>query len=224
MLNLVRKTWLQTAAVTIAWAAIQPGIVFAQNSGVAGDGTMRLMWRGTDSHISLWKFDASSAMNSTIYREHGPYNGWQPIALTTANNNNSYVLWRHTNGSISLWLVDANLNYVTSRVYGPYDGWIAESLSVETIGGINKDRFRVIWRNTSGAVSLWLVDASLNLVNSRVYGPYFGWTPSSGSSSSARASSVGAAAEAAVSGGEADPKAAAAMALPSGQATQMPEQ
>lgn len=224
MLNLVGKTWLQTAAVTIAWAVIQPGLLCAQNSGVAGDGTMRLMWRGTDSHISLWKFDASNGINFTAYREHGPYNGWQPIALTTANNNNSYVLWRHTNGSISLWLVDANLNYVTSRVYGPYDGWIAESVSVETIGGVNKDRFRVIWRNTSGAVSVWIVDANLNLVNSHVHGPFFGWTPSSGTSSSLRASVLDTAPDGAAFSGQADPKAAAAMALPSGPSTPMPEQ
>jgi hypothetical protein len=224
MLNLVRKTWCHTAAVTIAWAVIQPGLLCAQNSGVAGDGTMRLMWRGTDSHISLWKFDASAGMNFTTYKEHGPFNGWQPLALTTANNNNSYVLWRHTNGSISLWLVDANLNYLTSHVYGPYDGWIAESLSVETIGGINKDRFRVIWRNTSGAVSLWLVDANLNLVNSHVYGPYFGWTPSSGTSAAVRALSADTSSVGSSSDNAADPKAAAAMALPSGPATSMPEQ
>jgi hypothetical protein len=176
MLKALRNRWLQIAVTMIASIVITPGFISAQNSGVGGDGTMRLMWTGTDSHISLWKLDASNNINFSSSREYGPYYGWTPIALTTAYNGNSYVLWRNTNGSISLWLVDANLNYVTSRAYGPYDGWIAESVSVETAGPGN-NRFRVIWRDTAGKVSIWIVDAALNFVNNHVYGPYFGFVP-----------------------------------------------
>lgn len=221
MFNFVRKAWFHVAAVTLATAIVHPSMLFAQNSGLAGDGTMRLMWRGTDSHISLWKLDASNAINFLTSREFGPFYGWQPIAVTTANNNNSYVLWRHTNGAISLWLVNSNLDYVTSRAYGPYDGWIAESVSVETIGGVNKDRFRVIWRNTNGEVSIWIVDANLNLVNSRGYGPYFGYTPSAGASTSVRKSDTAADAQALAADAQA---AAAAMAVPTGASTRMPGQ
>jgi hypothetical protein len=214
MFTLSRKTWLQTAAVAVAFAVIQPGLLSAQNSGVAGDGTMRLMWKGTDSRISLWKLDASNGINFLSAKEHGPFYGWEPIALTTANNRNSYVLWRHTNGAISLWLVDANLNYVTHRQYGPYEGWTAESLSVETIGGVNKDRFRVIWRATNGQVSLWIVDANLNFVNNHVHGPYWGWVPSAG-----KAATAPTAADA-----EAEAKAAAAMTTPPSSPSRMPGQ
>jgi hypothetical protein len=76
-----------------------------------------------------------------------------------------------------LWSVDANLNYLPSQSYGPYSGWTAESLSVDT-STIN--RFRVLWMDTDGRVSIWIVDSSLNLVSSKVYGPYFGFDPTPG--------------------------------------------
>jgi len=201
MLKVLQNRWLQITATMLASIVMTPGAVFAQNSGVAGDGTLRLMWTGTDSHISLWKLDATNNINFLSYHEYGPYYAWTPISLTTAYNGNSYVLWRYTDGSISLWLVDANLNYVTSRVYGPYNGWTAESLSVETTG-FGNNRFRVIWRDTSGEVSLWIVDAALNLVNNHVYGPYWGFVPKGNAVTTGDR-------------GAADP-AAAAMAVPAG--------
>jgi hypothetical protein len=45
--------------------------------------------------------------------------------MTTANNNNTYILWKNTDGTATVWLVDENLNFVTSAVYGPYSGWTA---------------------------------------------------------------------------------------------------
>ena len=168
----VRKRLLVIAAVITISAAIQPGTVSAQNSGIGGDGFTRLMWRATDYHISLWKLDANLSFSSA--KEYGPYPGWIPIAITTDRFNYTYVLWRYTDGSISLWLIDPNLNFSNSHVYGPYPGWIAKGLSADTGGGAN---FRVIWRYTDGSLSIWNVDGGLNFVTSDAYGPYFGWDP-----------------------------------------------
>jgi hypothetical protein len=216
MLNVFRKKLFFAATAVIVWAGIQPGILSAQNSGVGADGTMRLMWKATDSSISLWKLDASNSINFLSYHAYGPYYGWSPIALTTDNNGYSYVLWRYTDGSISLWLVDPNLNFVTNRIYGPYTGWTAESLSVETGG--SGDRFRVIWRATDGSVSIWIVDGGLNFVSNHVYGPYFGYTPSAGA-----ATAAGKLSTANSPNGETDRQAAAAMGVFSGSATPMPQ-
>lgn len=166
------KKLLAVATAVTMWATIQPGPVSAQSSGIGGDGFTRLLWRGTDYHISLWKLDAN--LNGAGFHEYGPYVGWIPVALTTDSFNYSYVLWRNTDGSISLWLVDPNLNYVNSHVYGPYPGWIAKGLSVDTGGSPN---IRVIWRYTNGTVGVWNVDGSLNYVSSKNYGPYFGFDP-----------------------------------------------
>jgi hypothetical protein len=210
MVTILRKTWLQMTTVAIAAAVIQPGILSAQNSGVGGDGNTRLLWRGTDNHISLWRID--SALNYQIFHEYGPYFGYEPIAITTANNNNTYVLWRHTSGKISLWVIDANLNFLNFREYGPYEGWIAESLSVETPGS---NRFRLIWRDTDGRISVWLVDSALNLVNNHAYGPYFGYVPSAGPFAVGRK----------LSDDQSDKQAASAMAKSSSDSVgRMPEQ
>jgi hypothetical protein len=148
--------------------------VSAQTSGIGGDGYTRVLWRGTDGRISLWKLDP--VLNFVTYHEYGPYAGYSPIAITTAHNNNTYVLWRNTDDSISLWLVDANLNFVAYHAYGPYAGWIAKSLSVDTN---TNNTFRLTWRNTDGSISLWFLDQNLNFVRYHQDGPFFGYDPGS---------------------------------------------
>lgn len=170
MLNVLRtKLSLATAIIGIC-AAIQPGKLSAQTSGVGSDGYTRVLWRGTNGSISVWKLDSN--LVQTSYRQYGPYNGWTPIALTVGSDNYSRLLWRGTDGAVSLWLLDPNLNFYSYKQYGPYYGWIAESISIDTA-----DRLRLIWRETDGSISIWNLDATLNYLGSRVYGPYFGWDP-----------------------------------------------
>jgi hypothetical protein len=168
----IRKTLLAIVAAGIMAATIQVGTAFAQNTGVGGDGYTRLLWRGTDYSIALYKLDPNLNFVSGV--TYGPYAGYTPVALTTDVLGYSYVLWRYTDGSILLWLVDPNLNFITSHVYGPYSGWTAKGLSVSTSGSNN---FRVLWRHTGGSVALWNVDGNLNFVSGVVLGPYFGWDP-----------------------------------------------
>jgi hypothetical protein len=170
-MSTLRKKLLVVATVAIVWTAIQPGTASAQTSGIGNDGFTRVLWRATDGSISLWKLDAS--LNLATAHAYGPYAGWVPIAMTVAENDNTYVLWRYTDGSISLWEVDSNLNIVTSHVYGPYTGWIAQGLS----SGGPGSQLRVIWKYTNGMISVWRLDASLTLLGSRAYGPYFGYDP-----------------------------------------------
>ena len=196
IMNVLRKNLLFLAASTTIWAAaMHPGDASAQSSGIGGDGDTRLLWRGTDGSISVWKLNPSLAvLGGHIY---GPYYGWQPVALTTANNNYSYVLWRDTNNFVSLWALDANLNFAFNKTYGPFYGWVAESLSVDTDGNSN---LRLVWRSSTGQVSVWFLTPSLIQGPSAIYGPYFGWNPGP----------VGSAAKAATPG-TADAQAAAAM-------------
>jgi len=82
------------------------------------------------------------------------------------------VLWRATDGSVSVWKVDANLNYVDSHVYGPYDGWSPLSLAVNS-----NNRTYLLWRNTSGQAAIWWLDQNLGFGNSVNTDPYYGWIP-----------------------------------------------
>lgn len=175
-MSTLRSKLFVLAAVIIVWTAIQPGILSAQNSGAGSDANTRLLWRATDSSISVWKLNTS--LGFVTSRVYGPYDGWLPIAITTGANNNTYVLWRHTTGLVSLWVLNTNLDFVSSVLYGPYNGWIAETLSIDTNGNSFP---RLIWRNTNGAVSIWLLNPSLGFVTSALYGPYFGYDPGSAS-------------------------------------------
>ena len=44
--------------------------------------------------------------------------------------NNTYLLWRYTDGTANIWVLDANLNFITSRNVGPVGGWVPEGLGV----------------------------------------------------------------------------------------------
>jgi hypothetical protein len=161
---------LTLAAVVTVLSAIHPGISSAQTSGVGPDGFTRILWRGTDGRISLWKLNAALQHVSDI--QYGPYAGWDPIAMTVGTNNNTYVLWRYTDNSISLWRLDSNLNLVTSQTYGPYAGWKPQGL------GSGGGQLRVIWRYTVGQLSVWSVDQStLGLLDFETHGPFFGFDP-----------------------------------------------
>lgn len=203
----LKKLFLMAASAVIGAAVIHPATLSAQTSGIGGDGYTRLLWRGTDSRISLWKLDP--VLNAAGDHQYGPYAGWLPIAITVANNSYTYVLWRHTNGTVTVWAVDPNLNFAFNAVYGPYDGWVAESLSADTNGN---STLRLIWRYTTGAVSIWFLNPNLTGGGSRVYGPYFGFDPGAAGQAAVKSSTPG----------SADAAAAAVMKTPAG-AKSMPK-
>jgi hypothetical protein len=174
-----------------------PCILSAQTSGVAGDGSVRLMLIGSNSSIRLYSFNNSNTKVAT--HDYGPFPGWLPIAMTTANNGNTYILWRSVGfpnpdvpiGQIALWLVDTNLDYVSSRPYGPVPGWTAESLSVDTA---NTNGFRLLLKNPDGKVSIWNVDSALNANAAFEAGPYYVCPPDAACLPSALQTDMGAAA------------------------------
>jgi hypothetical protein len=171
MMTTLRRRVLFLAAIILAWNAIHPGVASAQTSGVGGDGITRILWRGTDGKISVWKLDGS--LNGIGAREYGPLPGWTPVAMTVGANNNSYILWRHSSGWTSIWRLDADLNQLGApRVEQPYDGWSAETLSTGP-----GSQLRIIWRHSTGKVSVWALDASMASGFAKEHGPYFGWDP-----------------------------------------------
>jgi hypothetical protein len=174
-----RQSLLAVAVVISAFVTIQP--VLAQSSGVGCDGATRLLWKGTNASISLWKLDSNlNILGNAVY---GPYVGWAPAGITTACNNNTYVLWLGLtadglafNGAALIQRLDANLNYVTQQAYGPASGWLPESLSVDTTPN---STLRLIWRGgntiSGGTVSIWYLQPDLSVVKTVAYGPAPGY-------------------------------------------------
>jgi len=61
-----KKLLLVAAAAITIWAFIQSAS--AQNSGIGGDSFTRLLWRGTDGSVALYKLDPN--LNLVINRNY----------------------------------------------------------------------------------------------------------------------------------------------------------
>jgi len=172
MISTLRKKSFVMIAAVIVWAAIQPGILSAQTSGVGCDGYTRVLWKATDGSIALWLLNSS--LDVVVGYSYGPYDTWIPVAITVGCDNYTRMLWRNTDGTAVLWLVYPNLSStVTAQRYGPYAGWTAESLSINP----TNNQTRLIWGETQGFLAVFILDPTLNYITGRVYGPYFGYRP-----------------------------------------------
>jgi len=58
-------------------------------------------------------------------------------------------------------------------VYGPYNGWSPDFLI--TLGGASNTY--LMWSNTDGSASIWILDANFNFLTSANFGPVAGWHP-----------------------------------------------
>ena len=182
-----RQSLLAVAVVISAFVTIQP--VLAQSSGVGCDGATRLLWTGTNASISLWKLDSNlNVLSKTAY---GPYAGWYPAGITTACNNNTYVLWLGLtanaldfNGAALIQQLDANLKFVRQRAY-TQTGMFPDSLSADP----SNNTLRLIWHGgnifsggsviisggtvttSGGTAAISYLQPDLSVVKTVTYGP-----------------------------------------------------
>ena len=182
-----RQSLLAVAVVISAFVTIQP--VLAQSSGVGCDGATRLLWTGTNASISLWKLDSNlNVLSKTAY---GPYAGWYPAGITTACNNNTYVLWLGLatdelayNGTALIQQLDANLKFVRQRAY-TQTGMFPDSLSADP----SNNTLRLIWHGgnifsggsviisggtvttSGGTAAISYLQPDLSVVKTVTYGP-----------------------------------------------------
>jgi hypothetical protein len=88
-------------------------------------------------------------------------NGWS-IVGTGDFNGDGYgdILWRNTNGDTSVWLMTGTSTQV--QVLSATDfGVVPTSWSVAQIGDFDGDgKADILWRNTNGDTSVWLMMAS----------------------------------------------------------------
>jgi hypothetical protein len=173
---LCTRTFLVSVAA-ICCAVFEPGVLSAQNSGIGSDGYTRLLWKGSDSSIIIWKLDSSLYYFDSV--TYGPYFSWVPQAIAVGPDNYTRILWKNPNGSIIIWLVDPYLNFYSSRIYGPFTGWCADSISVDPFYNTSS----LTWSATNGEVAIWSLDANLDFITSRAYGPLTAYDPLVGTSS-----------------------------------------
>src|SRR5260370_3307481 len=112
------KKLLAIATTATICTTIHLGAVFAQTSGIGGDGITRVLWRGTDSSISLWAVDSN--LNFITSHLYGPYAGWLPIAMTTDYGGFTYFLLGKKKKTIPLLLVVSYFYFFPSQRLMPH--------------------------------------------------------------------------------------------------------
>jgi hypothetical protein len=143
---------------------------------VDGDLFRRTLWQSATGAVGLWK-ESWPYDNVDHFGLTGPFANWSAIDIAATDvDESTRVLWRHTTGAAGVWrqLHDGTL---TSAVYGPFAGWQPDAIALSQAVRDYQDHYsRVLWRHTNGAISLWKLGSTGNLVKSFVYGPFSGWT------------------------------------------------
>jgi hypothetical protein len=82
------------------------------------------------------------------------------------------LLWTNTYGAASVWSMDAPGNLMSSKTYGPFTGWTADSFHREAVSEGNA---QMLWNHIDGTASVQFMNDMGDMINME-YGPEAGWT------------------------------------------------
>ncbi len=131
------------------------------------DGSADLLWRQNTGALALWSMNGSAIGSSADVTYQGnavaPDASWSVAGTADfSGDRNADVLWRQSSGALALWSM--NGASVTSSSALTYQGnQLAPdaSWSVAGVGDFNGDgKADLVWRQNSGALSLWTMDGS----------------------------------------------------------------
>jgi hypothetical protein len=127
----------------------------------SGDGTSEILWRKPGAQLDLWSLNAGT-ITSSVIAGSAPDASWSIVDTGDFNGDGKAdLLWRNTNGALDVALngsTDLLSGFVTSNgaLVTPDASW-----SVAGVGDLEGDhKADVVWRNTSGEVSIWLMNGS----------------------------------------------------------------
>jgi Polysaccharide lyase/Calx-beta domain len=92
------------------------------------------------------------------YNDVAPRATWSVVDAAVGSDGQSRVLWEKSSGEIMLWTVNTSGVVTTQRYFGPFEGWHAIAIAANTISGTDNGT-RILWQHSSGAITLWSVDA-----------------------------------------------------------------
>lgn len=113
--------------------------------------------------ISIWIMDDHG--NQTTYKEYEGGFDWLPVQFSDGK-----ILWQKPGGAAALWTVDDNGNIVDKDDYYLGSYWYPCSY----------DKGKILWKhsdynNQSGEANISILDDTGNIIDSKYYGPFYGW-------------------------------------------------
>jgi probable HAF family extracellular repeat protein len=137
------------------------------NSDFNGNGMSDVLWRGSNGALINWSMSGSAIAGSGYVTCQGsivaPDASWTIAGTSDFNGDGSTdVLWRQNAGSLVMWQVNGST--VTSSSAVTYQGNAVAPDASWTVAGtadFNGDgKADILWRQGSGALSLWQMDGS----------------------------------------------------------------
>ncbi|HEV2043853.1 MAG TPA: VCBS repeat-containing protein, partial [Sphingomicrobium sp.] len=126
-----------------------------------GDGRDDILWRNDNGQVSNWLGQANGGfiLNDAIALSSVP-TAWFVAGTGDFNGDGrDDILWRNNDGTLSNWLGQANGGFVANDVNAA--AFVPISWTVVATGDYNGDgRDDILWRNSDGTLSNWLVTAA----------------------------------------------------------------
>jgi hypothetical protein len=155
----------------VSWTASvwQGGDWFTITSGASG----------TDAGTITCSFTAnpSTAIARTAYIGIVPSDGLCQGHLGIMVTQNplsasATLLWTNTDGTALVWSLDTPGNLMSSKTYGPFTGWTADSFHKEAV---SDGTSQMLWNHINGTASVQFMNDMGDMI-SMEYGPETGWT------------------------------------------------
>jgi hypothetical protein len=128
-----------------------------------GDGYGDILWRNTNGDTSIWLMTGNATQVSVLSAtDLGQVPTDWSVAQTGDFNGDGKadILWRNTDGDTSIWLMTSSGTQM--QVLSATDlGVIPMSWTIAGTGDFNADgNSDILWHNTNGDTSIWLMTAS----------------------------------------------------------------
>jgi len=134
-----------------------------------GDGYTDILWRDTAGDVAIWEMNGTTILNPTATYVATVSTAWSIVGTGDFNGDGmSDILWQDTSGDVAIWEMNGTtiLNPTTS-----YVATVSPSIwSIVETGDFNGDGYSdILWRDTSGDVTIWLMNGTTLLNPTATY-------------------------------------------------------
>ncbi|HKM88556.1 MAG TPA: VCBS repeat-containing protein, partial [Xanthobacteraceae bacterium] len=134
-----------------------------------GDGKTDILWRDTAGDVAIWEMNGTTILNPTATYVATVSTAWSIVGTGDFNGDGKTdILWHDTSGDVAIWLMNGTsiLNPTTSYVatVSPSTWSVAETGDFYGTGMSD-----ILWRDTSGDVTIWEMNGTTLLNPTTTY-------------------------------------------------------